>query len=103
MLSVHLFGRFDASRDGSLVAGLDARKAQELFAYLLLGRDYGHPRETLAGVLWADLSAEQSKSYLRKALWQVQSALSEPRSPSGKLLQAQGDAIRLDPAQDLWL
>jgi DNA-binding SARP family transcriptional activator len=103
MLSVHLFGQLEIYRDGSAVAGLDARKAQELFAYLLLDRERSHPRETLAGLLWSDPSSEQSKAYLRKVLWQLQSALAGPGSRAEKLVQAQGDTIRVDASQALWL
>src|SRR5262249_37937559 len=46
-------------------------RAKELFCYLLLHRDHPHSRETLAGIFWADCDKNQSRKYLRQALWQL--------------------------------
>ena len=47
-LTVRLFGNFQVKRDDQVVNGWNARKAQELFAYLLLYRERPHPRQVLA-------------------------------------------------------
>lgn len=75
VLEIGLFGRFDARIEGKPVAGLEARKAQELLAYLLLQRNRVHARETLAELLWGQRAPAQSRKNLRQVLWQVQSAL----------------------------
>lgn len=74
-LVVGLFGKFSARAGDQALNGFDSCKLQELFSYLLLHRDHSHPRETLAGLLWADTSTAQSKKYLRQALWHLQTAL----------------------------
>jgi DNA-binding SARP family transcriptional activator len=74
-LNVRLFGRFEAWYEGQPVQGLNARRAREVFSYLLLHRDRPHLRETLADLLWEDAAPAQSRKYLRQALWQVQAAL----------------------------
>jgi DNA-binding SARP family transcriptional activator len=74
-LTVRLFGRFGAWCADQPVQGLNARRAREVFSYLLLHRDRPHLRETLAGLLWEDAPPAQSRKYLRQAVWQVQTAL----------------------------
>jgi DNA-binding SARP family transcriptional activator len=92
------------ARDERVLAGLDAGKAQELFCYLLLHRDRSHPRETLANLLWVDVSADQSKKYLRKALWQLQAAIHSHIEPiTSHVLLVEPDWVHLNPNADLWL
>jgi DNA-binding SARP family transcriptional activator len=103
-LHVYLFGRFDVQVHGQSIEGLDARKVQELFAYLLLYRERPHPREVLADLLWGDSSTSQSKGYLRKTLWQLQSALGGQNDRSqSRVLLVEPDWVQLDPNTDLQL
>ncbi len=103
-LSVCLFGKFRIHRDDQIVNGLNARKVQELFCYLLLHRERSHPRETLAGLLWGDTSTAQSKKFLRQALWQLQSTLDLPSdSPPSRLLVAEPDCVQFNLNADYWL
>lgn len=103
-LNVHLLGKLEIQHDGRMLAGLDSRKAQELFCYLLLYRDRPHPRETLAELLWGNRTTIQSKGYLRKALWQLQTDLTpETELPGSHLLLVDADWVQLDPQADLWL
>src|SRR5216684_697165 len=103
-LNISLFGKFCARRDGLILEGLDARKVQELFCYLLLHRDHSLPRETLASVLWPETTTALSKKSLRQALWQLQSALgSQNENPNEPILLVQPDWIQLNPSADLWL
>ena len=75
-LNISLFGRFNVEYQGTPVtAHLEARKVQELFAYMLLHRDRSHAREALADLLWGETSGAQARKYLRQALWQLQSSL----------------------------
>jgi DNA-binding SARP family transcriptional activator len=103
VLNVHLFGNFQVDRGDTPLPGLEARKPQELLAYLLLEPARSHPRETLAGLLWPDPSSDQSKAYLRKALWQLQSALGEREPTPERLIQTQADFVRLEPGHELWM
>lgn len=74
-LNIYLFGKFCVRRNERILEGLEARKVQELFCYLLLHRDHSLPRETLASILWSDTTTALSKKSLRQTLWQLQSAL----------------------------
>jgi DNA-binding SARP family transcriptional activator len=103
-LSVHLFGKFNVTCTAQTVLSLTSRKTQELFCYLLLHQDRPHSREMLAGLLWDDTTTEQSKTYLRKALWQLQTTL-DPHTErlQGSILLVDHDSVQINPCADLWL
>jgi DNA-binding SARP family transcriptional activator len=105
MLTVKLLGRFSAELDGREIPLHDGSKAQELFVYLLLRRQQAHTREEIASLLWEDAAQERSRAYLRKALWQLQSALRAPpgTEPSLPILEVDGAWLRLRPGVAVWL
>jgi DNA-binding SARP family transcriptional activator len=103
-LRISLFGKLHVQSGEHVLTSLSARKAQELFCYLLLYRDRPHPRETLAGLLWGDSLTARSKKYLRQALWQLQAALECQSEPTdGRLLIVELDWVQLNAEADLWL
>jgi DNA-binding SARP family transcriptional activator len=95
-LCVRLFGRFDATFEDQLtlaarpLRGLEARKLQECFSYLLLHRNRVFPREILAELVGPEMPAEQSRKSLRQILWQLQSALASAASPAPSCEEASG-------------
>jgi DNA-binding SARP family transcriptional activator len=102
-LEVYLFGRFCVRRDGQVLECVDARKVQELFSYLLLHRDDSLSREVLASALWPDTTTAQSKKYLRKTLWQLQSTLGSQTWPiHNRVLLVQPERVQLNSEADLW-
>lgn len=103
VLRIFLLGKFHMQCGERGLAGLEARKAQELFCYLLLYRNRPHPREILADLLWGDTTTAQSKKYLRKVLWQLQSALNTPADPGRSVLLVEPDWVQLNSEADLWL
>jgi DNA-binding SARP family transcriptional activator len=104
LLHISLFGRFDVRNGQHLLPGFEARRAQELFCYLLLYRDRPHPREVLANLLWDERSTDSPGRCLRKALWQLRSALdSQGRPLSDDMLLVESDWVQLNPDADLWL
>src|SRR5689334_16748577 len=106
VLRVFLFGKFQVKYDEQLLTGLEARKVQELFGYLLFYRDRPHAREHLAHLLWGDgsTSTPQAKKYLRQALWQLQAALGSPRPAVGQdLMLLEPEWVQFNPQADLWL
>lgn len=104
-LTIGLFGVFDVRWNGEPVAGFEARKAQELLAFLLLQRHRTYSREFLAELLWGQRAPAQSKKYLRQTLWQIQSALAargldqEDKTP----LSVDGEWVHLNARCGLWL
>lgn len=104
VLRIFLFGKFEVRCAEQALTNLEARKVQELFSYLLLYRDRPHARETLADLLWGNCSTTQSKGYLRKALWQLQTALdTQPELGNRGVLLIESDWIQLNPEADFWL
>lgn len=100
-LSVRLFGKFSAQRNGEELQGFDACKVQELFCYLLIYPDRPHSREALANLLWGDHLIQKSKKYLRQTLWQLQNALGS-RSDTG-MLRVEPDWVQLYSRPELRL
>jgi len=103
-LHIFLFGKLKLSFENQDILGLEARKAQELFCFLLLNPHRSHFRETMADLLWGDAPATQPKTYLRKAIWQLQTVLDAhvtvTRVP---LLLAETDWVQLNDKADYWL
>ena len=100
-LRVYLFGKFRVFREGREIEGLDSRKLQELFSYLLIRRHGEHPRESLAALLWGDCTTALSRKYLRQVLWQLQTVLSDPNTPP--VLEVQPGWVRINPVAEIWL
>jgi DNA-binding SARP family transcriptional activator len=105
LLHITLFGRLHIYYGGRPVTSCSSAKAQELLCYLLLHRGQPHLRETLASLLWGDhCTTAQSKKYLRKALWQVQSMLHECEGLQvSHLIYADDKWVQLNAADCLWL
>lgn len=100
-IKVFLFGKFRMEVGTDLSQKIEPQKAKELLVYLLLNRDQPQPREQLAEVLWGEIPPEQSKGYLRKALWQLQSVL---ESCSGQdILLVDGEWLQINPDFRFWL
>ncbi|MCB8944434.1 MAG: hypothetical protein H6658_11860 [Ardenticatenaceae bacterium] len=101
-LKISLFGKFCAQCEQQTIDGFDALKVQELFCYLLLYRQQAHHREKLAALLWCDNTTHQSKRYLSKVLWQLQTAFENYHIPTDLFL-IEPDWIRLNHEADFWL
>ena len=101
-LHVSLFGQMQIRYGDLPVIQIDARKAQELFCYLLLFNDRHHCREALSDVLWHYNPAHQSKKYLRQALWQIHSSL-EQKTHHTPIILANAEWIRINPQADIRL
>ena len=104
MLQIHLFGKFCVNDIAQSVNILEARKAQELFSYLLLHRNRPQPRENLVDVLWSQSTKDQAQKGLRQALWQLQTSLETPAlGVADAILQVDAGWVQINPAVDLWL
>lgn len=80
----------------------EARKVQELLGYLLVFRERTHHREALADLLWSGATHDQSRKYLRQALWRLQTTVRTP-SAAQPLLLVEPDWIRINPDAGIWL
>jgi DNA-binding SARP family transcriptional activator len=101
-IKIRLFNKLSIESDGVMVPKLETRKAEELLSYLLINRDSPHTRERLADILWeGDLSPEQSKGYLRKALWQLQSQLDQYSAKD--MIVTEGEWLQINSQFEFWL
>lgn len=105
MNTIHakLLGKIDIRLDGTNPVDIQGRKVQELLCYLLIYRNRPHLREKLAKALWEENSGEQSKSYLRRTLWQFQQQFERQGESYPHLLLMESDWIQLNPKASFWL
>jgi DNA-binding SARP family transcriptional activator len=101
-LEFRLFGKLAVSRDAEVVKGLDSVKEQELLGYILTHRRKHHSRESLATLLWPDVSPEKGKKYLRQALWHLQGLLGSTESGATDVFHVEHDWIILNSQSDIW-
>lgn len=100
-LNIRLFGKFEFTRGEQHADALITGRIRELMCFLLLHRGKAHSRETLAGQFWGETSTAKSRKYLRKALWQLQTALaSEAPDQSSRMLKAERDWLSLDLTEE---
>lgn len=97
VLTVRLFGNFQVQRDDQVLNGWKGRKAQELFAYLLLRNERPQARQVLAGLLWPESTTEQAMKYFRHTLWQLQAEL------DCDALEVDAEYLHLTQGAGLWL
>lgn len=104
-LQVFLLGRFEVRDQAGVIGGLEVRKVQELLAFLLINQQRPHTRESLAGLLWCDSEAQQSRRNLRKAVWQLQSALQGERGlpMDCELLDADAEWLCIHAGSPIWV
>lgn len=74
-LHLYLLGSPRAERDGRLLA-TDTRKAVALLAYLAVSDEF-QSRETLAALLWPEMSDKRARAALRRTLSALRSAVGE--------------------------
>lgn len=101
-LKISLFGNLTCTDSNGYTLEIEPRKAQELFAYLLLYHQQLHDREKLASLFWSELRTSQSKRNLRQTLWQLQSALNRHQKRSS-VFHIEHHQIGIDPNAQLWL
>lgn len=102
-LKATLFGKFSIRRDGLDLQGMGARKAQELFSYLLIFRNHIQARELLSEILWGEQYPANSRKYLRQALWRIQSALKLNGDCSEVEFLINNYWIQIKISNDFWL
>lgn len=100
---VRLFGKFSVERGGRIIEGIQARKVQELFGYLLISRNHLQPREVICEVLWENRPRSKSKKYLRQALWRLQSGLNDAANSHKLEILADSNWIQISPSASFWL
>jgi len=103
LVRIRLFGRLQVlSREGVPLL-FPTRKAELLFAFLVLHRGRAYPREVLAGLLWGDRTEDAARKALRTALWRVRSVLEPDGVPRGTFLLVEGPTVRFPAEAPAWV
>jgi non-specific serine/threonine protein kinase len=102
MIEFRLLGQFSVRQDGAPIE-IPSRPAQALLAYLLLTPNSPHRREKLAGLIWPDSTDANSRSYLRKALWQLRKSLPVEPGSSEEYFLVDDISIAFNASSDYWL
>lgn len=101
-IKICLFNKLSIEAEGRVIPKLEARKAEELLAYLLVQRNTPQTRERLSDILWkGEVTPEQSKGYFRKALWQLQSILEQYSVQD--ILKIDGEWLQINRQFGYWL
>lgn len=103
-LDICLFGRFRVTCKQQELVDFNPLKVQQLFCYLLLYPDRPHRREFLSDLLWGENEGGAAKKYLRKTLWQMQSAANTIPNPThDELFLVNAEWIQINPHADIWI
>lgn len=103
-IQIRMFGKFEMTVDNRTVIRFRCQKALELFSFLILFSDRPHNREQLAEMFWAEHSTADSKKYLRKILWQLQSELELILDSSClRLIQVEHNWLKFTPNDNVWV
>ena len=100
--SITLFGKLSIHCEDTTLQGIESRKVQELFCYLLLFQDRTHSREKLASLFWGEYSTALAKKYLRQTLWELQSVFGSTNIDTPLFLVDSG-WIGISQGEHLWL
>jgi DNA-binding SARP family transcriptional activator len=102
-LKASLFGKLSIQQGELKIRGMETKRVQELFSYLLIFRNHPHPRELLCETLWGDQSSVSPRKYLRQTLWRLQSAMKQGSDIGEIKLLIDNDWIQLDVSTNFGL
>ena len=80
-LVMRLFGGFHVELHGEAVHGFESDKGRALLAYLAVGSDRPHRRESVASLLWPDRPDDVARKNLRQALFRLRQVLCDYEPP----------------------
>lgn len=102
-LRIQLFGGVEIhSRDDSLPS-FPTKRAELLFAYLVLHRDRPVHRDVLCGQLWGDQRDALARKILRTELWRIRSVIEPRKEDRGTFLRVGGDQVGFTGPGDAWV
>lgn len=101
-LAISLLGRFQLTRSGAPVSGIESDRGRALLAYLVVEGDRPHRRDGLGALLWPDADDARMRQNLRRALYNLRQTLDPPVGHQPLLLITPQD-VQLNPQSDHWL
>lgn len=102
MLYIHLFGYLRLFGDDRPLQFSPRPRTLPLWVHLLLNRAQPVSRDTLAYLLWPDLSESTAQSNMRRHLYDLRQALPPARAGKPWILSQPGK-VQWNPAAEFWL
>ena len=100
-LNISLLGRFQVTRGGLAVSGIESDRGRALLAYLAVEGDRPHRRDKVGALLWPDAEESRMRQNLRRALYNLRQTLEAPTTVPLLLVTPQD--MQLNPQSDHWL
>ena len=101
LLNISLLGRFQVTRGGLAVSGIESDRGRALLAYLAVEGDRPHRRDKVGALLWPDAEESRMRQNLRRALYNLRQTLEAPTTVPLLLVTPQD--MQLNPQSDHWL
>ena len=101
-LIIRLFGSFEVRLDDQLVTSFESDKVRALLAYLATEAGQSHRRETLAGLLWPEMTESQARMNLRGALADLRQAIDDHHAEP-PFLEVSRKSIRFSEVGESWV
>lgn len=95
-IEIHLFGNLEVTLDGKALNTFESVKVRALLAYLAAESIESHPREKLAGLLWADWPQKSAMSNLRYALADLRKNICDQEANPSVLLVSR-ESLQFNP------
>ncbi len=103
-LSLSLMGPFAAQVDGQPLSGFQSNKVRALLAFLAIEMAYAHPRQTLCGLLWPEVTDSRAHHNLNQALCNLRHTIGDCGLPLPvPVLIATTQTIQFNCHSDHWL
>lgn len=96
LLYLALLGRFQVTRDGVPVSGIESDRGRGLLAYLAVEGDRSHRRDGLGALLWPEADDSRMRQNLRRALYNLRQTFDAPETDAPLLLVTTQD-VQLNP------
>src|SRR5947209_412123 len=94
---IELLGGLRAQQGERVITRFRSHKFVALLAYLAYYLDRAHPREVLIDMFWPEFEQDAGRNNLSTALSTLRHQLEPPGVPSGAVLIADRESVRLNP------
>lgn len=98
-LQLSFLGTMQVALDGQPVTGFESGKVRALLAYLAMGRERPHNRDTLTGLLWPDQPEQMARTNLRQALSNLRRTIRDQGAEPPFLLISR-ESVQFNPEGD---
>ncbi|HSF80558.1 MAG TPA: BTAD domain-containing putative transcriptional regulator [Anaerolineales bacterium] len=101
-MSIRLLGGLHVDLDGMPVTDFKSDKARALLSFLAVEADRPHPRDSLAWLLWPEVSNQAARTNLRSTLANLRKVINDSQASPPHLL-INRETVQFNRASDHWL